>query len=88
MEMFRTCAAWMGFLTLLLSCGSGLPESEPELGAVDRLLDGQVQAWNRGDLEGFMGGYWNSEELSFFSGGSVTTGWQGALDRSPALAVL
>lgn len=28
-----------------------------------------------------MAGYWRSEELTFFSGGSATQGWQAALDR-------
>jgi len=28
-----------------------------------------------------MAGYWNSPELTFFSGGHETKGWQAALDR-------
>jgi hypothetical protein len=49
--------------------------------AVRQLLDGQVAAWNRGDLEGFMRGYWKSDSLSFYSGGTATHGWQTTLDR-------
>jgi beta-aspartyl-peptidase (threonine type) len=49
--------------------------------AIRAVLDAQVAAWNRGDLEGFMRGYWNSPELSFFSGGTRTRGWQGTMDR-------
>ena len=45
------------------------------------VLDRQVEAWNRGDLEGFMAGYWNSHELTFCSGGTVTKGWQPTFDR-------
>ena len=41
----------------------------------------QQEAWNRGDLEAFMAGYWNSPELTFFSGGHESKGWQAALDR-------
>jgi beta-aspartyl-peptidase (threonine type) len=48
---------------------------------VRTVLDNQVAAWNKGDLEGFMAGYWNSPELSFFSGSDVTSGWQQTLDR-------
>jgi beta-aspartyl-peptidase (threonine type) len=40
-----------------------------------------VDAWNAGDLEGFMHGYWNSPDLVFQSGGTVTRGWQPTLDR-------
>jgi len=49
--------------------------------AVRQLLDAQVAAWNRGDLEGFMRGYWRSDSLSFYSGGTVTHGWQTTLER-------
>ncbi|QEL17055.1 YybH family protein [Limnoglobus roseus] len=50
-------------------------------GDIRSVLDAQVEAWNRGDLEGFMAGYWNSDELTFCSGGDVTKGWQPTLDR-------
>jgi beta-aspartyl-peptidase (threonine type) len=49
--------------------------------AIENVLDEQVQAWNKGDLEGFMAGYWQSQELSFYSGKSTTSGWQQTLDR-------
>jgi hypothetical protein len=49
--------------------------------AVRQLLDAQIAAWNHGDLEGFMRGYWKSDSLSFYSGGTVTHGWQTTLDR-------
>lgn len=41
----------------------------------------QVEAWNRGDLDGFMELYWKDEKLTFFSGDEVTTGWQKTFDR-------
>lgn len=41
----------------------------------------QSRAWNRGDIAGFMLGYWNSPDLVFVSGDSVTRGWQPTLDR-------
>ena len=43
--------------------------------AVLNVLQTQSAAWNRGDIDGFMAGYWNSEQLRFASGGDVTTGW-------------
>ena len=45
------------------------------------VLDRQVEAWNRRDLEGFMRGYWRSEELSFFSGATKLAGWQATIAR-------
>ena len=42
----------------------------------------QEAAWNRGDLDGFMAqGYWNSPQLTFFSGGSDTRGYDAMLER-------
>jgi len=41
----------------------------------------QQDAWNRHDLEAFMSGYWNSPDLTFFSGANVTTGWQATFER-------
>ncbi len=54
------------------------PQIESEILAV---LNAQVEAWNRGDLEGYMRGYWNSPNLTFFSGAHETSGWSQTLDR-------
>ena len=48
---------------------------------VEHVLHTQQEAWNRHDLEGFMAGYWNSAELTFFSGATEHDGWQGTMDR-------
>jgi uncharacterized protein (TIGR02246 family) len=49
--------------------------------AIRKVIEDQQGAWNRQDLEAFMAGYWNSPELTFFSGAHETKGWQAALDR-------
>lgn len=46
-----------------------------------KVLDQQTQAWNKGDLEAFMTGYWNSENLKFYGTNGVTSGWKNTLDR-------
>ena len=58
--------------------GVAEPQDARDIKAV---LDHQVEAWNRRDLEGFMSGYWHSERLTFFSGATKTTGWQATIDR-------
>ena len=50
-------------------------------GEVRAVLDDQVAAWNRGDLEAFMKGYWHSPALTFFSGANKTAGYDGTLAR-------
>lgn len=44
------------------------------------VMNEQSAAWNRGDIEGFMRGYWNSEKLVFVSS-RVTRGWQSTLEN-------
>jgi uncharacterized protein (TIGR02246 family) len=54
---------------------------DPAPSAIRKVIEDQAAAWNRGDLEAFMAGYWNSPDLTFFSGAHETRGWQAALDR-------
>src|SRR5262249_35287519 len=49
--------------------------------AIRAVLDAQVAAWNKGDLEAFMEGYWASPDLTFFAAGNRTQGWQATLER-------
>jgi beta-aspartyl-peptidase (threonine type) len=51
-----------------------------EKDAIRRVLEDQAAAWNRGDLEGFMTGYWHSPELTFF-GSQERKGWDATLER-------
>ncbi len=48
---------------------------------VKHMLVSQIEAWNHQKLEGFMQGYWRSPDLTFFSGSSVTKGWEPTLQR-------
>jgi beta-aspartyl-peptidase (threonine type) len=68
----------LGVLLLGTALSPALPDPEAD---VRDLLERQQQAWNRRDLEGFMAGYWKSDDLTFFSSGNVTRGWQATLDR-------
>lgn len=49
--------------------------------SVRQVLNAQQDAWNRHDLDAFMTGYWNSPDLTFFSGAKQTSGWQATLER-------
>jgi ketosteroid isomerase-like protein len=48
------------------------------------VLDAQVVAWNRGDIDGFMEGYDRSPSTRFASGGTVTRGWDTVMERYKA----
>jgi beta-aspartyl-peptidase (threonine type) len=48
---------------------------------IKHVLVSQVEAWNHGKLDAFMQGYWHSPDLTFFSGATVTRGWEPTLLR-------
>jgi len=42
--------------------------------AIRAVFDAGCAAWNRGDLDGYLASYWNSEKTLWISGGTVTRG--------------
>jgi beta-aspartyl-peptidase (threonine type) len=75
--------AGVSLLLLPSRLGSTPPRSDEEAarGAIMAVLRQQAAAWNRGDLDGFMKGYWNSPDLTFAGSGGITRGWQPVLER-------
>ncbi|WP_411893344.1 YybH family protein [Winogradskyella sp. A2] len=43
------------------------------------VLQQQVTAWNKHDLEGFMAGYWRNDQLKFYGASGLTLGWEQTL---------
>jgi ketosteroid isomerase-like protein len=43
------------------------------------VIEKQELAWNKHDLEGFMEGYWKSDELKFYGSNGLTLGWNQTL---------
>ncbi len=70
----------LGLFFPVLGLDGGEAKADPKK-AIHKVLDDQIAAWNRGDLRGFMNGYWKSDDLTFFSGNKKTHGWQATLDR-------
>ncbi len=49
--------------------------------AILNLLEKQRLAWNRGDLEGYMQGYWKSDSLLFVGKDGPKYGWKTTLEN-------
>jgi ketosteroid isomerase-like protein len=49
--------------------------------AVGAVLERQVDDWNKGDLDAFLSGYWNSPKVVFQSGGQRFDGWEAMRQR-------
>ncbi|MGS0674172.1 YybH family protein [Shewanella sp. 0m-4] len=43
------------------------------------ILAEQQAAWNRGDLDAYMQGYWNNDKMRFVSNGKFSYGWDKTL---------
>ena len=69
------------FVLLLATNLSAQSKNEKIAAEIRRVMDAQTAAWNAGDIDGFMKGYWNSPELVFVSSDSVTRGWQPTIER-------
>lgn len=67
-------------LFMVISCTSK-PETNSEAETkIREVLTQQQTAWNEGNLEKFMEGYWKSDSLQFI-GSSIRYGWQPTLDN-------
>ena len=49
--------------------------------AIGAVLNGQQAAWNRGDVDAFLVGYWHSPELTFSGSSGVSRGWDSVVAR-------
>lgn len=78
MKNFLFLFLFIFFISITVSAQSREAKISAEIQSV---MNAQVLAWNAGDIEGFMQGYWKSEEMKFVSGDNVSRGWQAALDR-------
>jgi ketosteroid isomerase-like protein len=55
-------------------------QSSDEL-TIRKVLDNQIKAWNKGDIGGFMQGYWKNDSLMFIGKKGIIWGWQTTLEN-------
>jgi ketosteroid isomerase-like protein len=67
-------------LNLVLVAMYGMGQSS-DTATVRDIMRKQQDAWNKGDLEGFMSYYWKSDSLKFIGSKGITYGWQQTLDN-------
>ncbi|HJT46329.1 MAG TPA: nuclear transport factor 2 family protein [Chthoniobacterales bacterium] len=74
----------LAFLTAVAGIGLAQDPKRDVASEIQKVIQTQQAGWNRGDIEGFMDGYWRSEKTVFVSGDELTRGWQKVLDRYKA----
>ncbi len=77
----RVLSAALLLLFISAACTTSQTQGADPVTEVKAVWGAQLDAWNRGDLDGFMTGYWKSPDVVFFSNGAETRGWQQTLDR-------
>jgi ketosteroid isomerase-like protein len=68
-------------LSLLLLVSVSVCAQKDDKSAVRAVLNRQVAAWNRGDIAGFMEGYWNNDSLMFIGKRGIDWGWKNTFEN-------
>jgi uncharacterized protein (TIGR02246 family) len=82
--MTRRPAIHLLTLILLIFHSYNLSNAQTDQKSVDAIkavINAQRDAWNRGDIDGYMDGYDKSDDTVFVSGDNVTRGWNTVLER-------
>ncbi len=79
--MLRKIALFLAAISISFLIGKNLVQAKSKDQDVKDLLEMQATAWNKGDLQTFMTGYLNSDNISYTSGGKVVWGYQALKDR-------
>jgi beta-aspartyl-peptidase (threonine type) len=66
---------------LFLALGACAPDERAIIREVRAVLEDQVAAWNRGDVDGFMAGYDVSDEIVFTSRSKIRRGFETTRDH-------
>lgn len=74
MSLRRLCLFLVVFCGSLTAVAQNADEKE-----ILGILGRQTEAWNRGDLKGFMNGYWENDSLMYIGKGGVTYGFASTL---------
>jgi|SRR5207302_3748227 len=79
--MKRLIYLWLIAFIGFMGARSLAAQDQDAVSEIQNVLRAQQDAWNRGDVDAFMSGYWRSDQTVFASGDEVTRGWQKVLDR-------
>ena len=82
--MFKSLFSFLSCLTVAVIASTSIRAEPPKnaiVSEIESVLHAQQDAWNRGDIDAFMNGYWRSDETVFVSGDDVERGWQKVLER-------
>lgn len=65
----------------LIITNANAQKDESDIDQVASVLAMQAVSWNKGDIEGYMQGYWNSDSLLFIGSNGPVYGYKPTLER-------
>jgi L-asparaginase / beta-aspartyl-peptidase len=77
-------AVLLGLLSLAVQASApseASAEQASDRAAITKILEGQQNNWNQGNVDAFLEGYWHSPDLTFSGSGGIARGWDGVLAR-------
>ena len=77
----KYCIFILFFIVFLLPNNALWAQCKRDETAIRQVFAAQEVAWNKGDIAGFMQGYWQSDSLCFIGKSGLTKGWQRTLDN-------
>lgn len=80
-EDFLNSSVLVLFLFSILLFPSCQPSANKEKDAIKAVMMKQQEAWNNGNIDGFMQGYWKSDSLMFIGSKGLTYGWETTLNN-------
>ncbi len=66
---------------LFLTNSVAVSAQSKAISEIKALLAKQNAAWNKGDIGGFMEGYWNNDSMMFIGKSGIKYGWKNTLDN-------
>jgi ketosteroid isomerase-like protein len=77
---FRYFVSRLCIMILILTSSSSFAQSTDET-AIRQVLSEQSKAWNKGDIDSYMKGYWNSDSLVFIGKNGPKYGYKTTLEN-------
>lgn len=71
----------VGILSLLIFTFYSCSNTEKDEQAIRTMLEAQAKEWNKGNIDGFMHGYWENDSLVFIGKSGPTYGYNATLER-------
>lgn len=66
-------------ILLLFSCNNS--NFNMDVTAIKSVMDKQAECWSKGDIEGYMKGYWESDSLRFLGRSGLTKSWKSTINN-------